>query len=531
MLIVLPCAPPRLSSIKAGQGRALEAVGRGRAVEQAVVLEIGDLVGCRCRRDLQHALADRDRVRDRDRAGRRRVPSRDAGRVVRVHDLAGRLDGGLRVGLVVLVDDLDGVVGAGFLRGRIDLIDRQVRGLAARRAVVRQVAGQRHDVADRQVQRLLAAAAAVVATRGQCRPWRRARGSRPGEARFLFASKSLLFDRCHLTTPDLRRRGPKETGHRKAYPISRTFSITGGSPHGPLPCVICGQSPVVRTEVFRRWLSAIWARTPTPRMREPGNAGRVLRQAGGPEHDEQAHSGGESEEDPHGRGSLPVARRRSAIRSMKARTSSRPASRVGASATPRTSRLPTITPSAISPTAATCSGVPTPNPTATGTSAAARTRSTTSPSSGGSAGAFAGDARDRHDVDEPARGLRDPPHVVGRSGRRDQRDQRDARRRRRPRATRAASAAGMSGTISPETPRSASWSDRRARSRARAAGSRNTSAPPGRRPASGAATSSRTRSSVAPPSSARCPAAWIAGPSASGSENGTPSSTRSAYSA
>src|SRR3954451_25309643 len=39
---------------------------------------------------------------------------------------------------------------------------------------------------------------------------------------------------------------------------------------------------------------------------------------------------------------------------------------------------------------------------------------------------------------------------------------------------------------------------------------------------------SRTPCSVAPAASARVPAAWITGPSASGSENGTPSSTRSA---
>src|SRR5690349_21021350 len=37
-----------------------------------------------------------------------------------------------------------------------------------------------------------------------------------------------------------------------------------------------------------------------------------------------------------------------------------------------------------------------------------------------------------------------------------------------------------------------------------------------------------TPSSVAPAASAAVPAAWITGPSASGSENGTPSSTRSA---
>ena len=39
---------------------------------------------------------------------------------------------------------------------------------------------------------------------------------------------------------------------------------------------------------------------------------------------------------------------------------------------------------------------------------------------------------------------------------------------------------------------------------------------------------SSTSSGVTPASSARVPAAWITGPSASGSENGTPSSIRSA---
>src|SRR3954471_17577448 len=39
---------------------------------------------------------------------------------------------------------------------------------------------------------------------------------------------------------------------------------------------------------------------------------------------------------------------------------------------------------------------------------------------------------------------------------------------------------------------------------------------------------SSTAMTVAPAASARVPAAWITGPSASGSENGTPSSTRSA---
>src|SRR3954464_8405148 len=42
------------------------------------------------------------------------------------------------------------------------------------------------------------------------------------------------------------------------------------------------------------------------------------------------------------------------------------------------------------------------------------------------------------------------------------------------------------------------------------------------------APASSTAGTVAPAASARVPAAWITGPSASGSENGTPSSTRSA---
>ena len=99
----------------------------------------------------------------------------------------------------------------------------------------------------------------------------------------------------------------------------------------------------------------------------------------------------------------------------------------GASATARTSRLPTITPSAISPTAATCSGVPTPKPTATGTSAAARTRSTTSPSSGGSAVRSPVTPVTETTYTNPRARLRDPPHLVGRRRRGDERHQRDAR--------------------------------------------------------------------------------------------------------
>ena len=88
------------------------------------------------------------------------------------------------------------------------------------------------------------------------------------------------------------------------------------------------------------------------------------------------------------------------------------------------------------------------------------------------------------------------------------------------------SSRGRSGTIAPAAPASAS-------SRANAPGrgpgscSRRPSGTTGRRAASRSQVAS-TDSSVAPPASARVPAAWITGPSASGSEYGTPSSTRSA---
>ena len=73
-------------------------------------------------------------------------------------------------------------------------------------------------------------------------------------------------------------------------------------------------------------------------------------------------------------------------RSRRARDNSRTTSPTASgppSPAARTSRLPTITPSAISPTAAACSVVEMPNPTATGTSVAARMRSTSGSSPGG----------------------------------------------------------------------------------------------------------------------------------------------------
>ena len=69
---------------------------------------------------------------------------------------------------------------------------------------------------------------------------------------------------------------------------------------------------------------------------------------------------------------------------MNSLTASTAGPALSASATARTSRVPTITPSAIRPTAAACSGVPIPNPTAAGTAASARTAPTSSARPSGS---------------------------------------------------------------------------------------------------------------------------------------------------
>ena len=52
MLTVLPSAPPSVLVDRVGERRALERVRRGRPVDQAVVVEPGDLVAGRCGRDL-----------------------------------------------------------------------------------------------------------------------------------------------------------------------------------------------------------------------------------------------------------------------------------------------------------------------------------------------------------------------------------------------------------------------------------------------------------------------------------------------
>ena len=95
----------------------------------------------------------------------------------------------------------------------------------------------------------------------------------------------------------------------------------------------------------------------------------------------------------------------------------------------RTTRLPTMTPSATSATALACSPVAMPKPTATGVGpAAARTRSTSSGSSGRQGRALAGGAGERHRVDEPARVGADGLEALSPRGGRHQRRERQAMR-------------------------------------------------------------------------------------------------------
>ena len=99
---------------------------------------------------------------------------------------------------------------------------------------------------------------------------------------------------------------------------------------------------------------------------------------------------------------------------------------IGGRPTALISAEPTITPSASAPTAAACSGVAMPNPTASGKPVAPRTRSTNAARSGGSCVPRAGDARQRHQVDEARRVADHRGDAFRGGGRRQQEDQRQA---------------------------------------------------------------------------------------------------------
>ena len=187
----------------------------------------------------------------------------------------------------------------------------------------------------------------------------------------------------------------------------------------------------------------------------------------------------------------------------------------------RTSRLPTITPSARSPTARACAGVEMPNPTATGTLGRGAHPLDRAGQLGRQLVALARRAR-RATPCRRTRARRGRSRLSRSSVRRRRRQ----RHQRQPRDV--AVGAQLGGLVVREVGHD---QPRRARAAARRL-SRKPSWPQhdvrvGHQHAPGSARrapahTSSTHSGVAPAASARVPAAWITGPSASGSENGTP---------
>ena len=186
-----------------------------------------------------------------------------------------------------------------------------------------------------------------------------------------------------------------------------------------------------------------------------------------------------------------------------------------------------ITPSAIRPTCAACSGVPIPKPTATGTSALGLGRGDQlgrAPS--GSSLALAGRADGRDDVDEAAGDAQISPPPLGRGRRRHQRHQGQPGRGER--------LADLLRLVERQVgddrargarrrPRSAA-NPRRRRGRDHVRVDHQHD----RHPLGDRRADLQRRLERRSASSAAVAAAWIVGPSASGSEKGTPSSIRSA---
>ena len=186
-----------------------------------------------------------------------------------------------------------------------------------------------------------------------------------------------------------------------------------------------------------------------------------------------------------------------------------------------------ITPSAIRPTSAACAGVPIPKPTATGTSDSALVAATRSASSVGQLVALAGGPHGRDDVDEAAGDGADPAQALGRGRRRDQRHQRQpgGGERLADLLRLAERQVGDDRPGGPGRDRAARRTPRRRRGRGPC------SRRPSGRPAAARRPTGRSRAPLRRwrrASSAAVAAAWIVGPSASGSEKGTPSSIRSA---
>ena len=218
----------------------------------------------------------------------------------------------------------------------------------------------------------------------------------------------------------------------------------------------------------------------------------------------------------------------------RARSATSAATRAGApagspAATRSTSAVPTTTPSAIAANRAASAGVRMPKPTATGAAAAVADRGEPRRIDG-RGGARAGHAGQRDVVDER--------RVRARRAARCARASRSARPAgsRRRRARRAASASSASSSIgrstvsTASTPAARGARGERARRPSRRSGCSSRTARSASRCRGGAARRPRRarRARLPPAASARSIARWIDGPSADGSENGTPSSITSA---
>ena len=187
-------------------------------------------------------------------------------------------------------------------------------------------------------------------------------------------------------------------------------------------------------------------RLPGSRISERHQEGVERLGADRPEDDPGDEADGQGDERHHRRGRLQGEGGGQALR--------RPRGRPSAPASPaaRTTRLPTITPSASSPTARACSPVEMPKPTATGHLCRRADALDQLAQAGRQLAALAGGAGERDRVDEAARVAADLGEPLVGRGRRDERDQRQAggvagRAHGRPPPR-----AGRSGTISPAAP-------------------------------------------------------------------------------
>jgi hypothetical protein len=139
----------------ARQHLALQAVGHGGAEDVVAVLQVGDRGIGRRRRDHDDAARDRDRARDRKHRARAQRADH-GGDVLDVDQPAGGGDRGLRVGLVIGLDQLQALAVEDAAHG-VDLRRGKPRCVAQHRRERREAAGEAEQHAELHVARLLRA--------------------------------------------------------------------------------------------------------------------------------------------------------------------------------------------------------------------------------------------------------------------------------------------------------------------------------------------------------------------------------------